>query len=162
TPQEIDPGTPVVVHDPKVHVRGRVGDKASKDKLSLAEWSVGDGARKGLAGFTKDREPAFDLDEEVTLEPKVQTLRFLAKAGNSEERLVTLTLDFRPRPAEVVLSQPAEPLVEGRAKAEYLLEGRIALPPGGFAYPFETEVLVNGAPLDKAPDIDEKARTLKA
>jgi WD40 repeat protein len=139
----VEPGQPLVVHRPRVRLRGGVTAKAD---LALVELR-GEGDKP--VAFTPHGK-TYDLDrEEGPLEPgREYKLTLAAKTTTSNEGTATLILEYQPEPAGLRLDAPddGEVIAEGRGRAGPPLvdvRGRFDLPDD--FQPFEVELrVVNG------------------
>ena len=142
TPQDIIPGNPVIVHAPRLIIKGSI--KATQEKLTRAEWSKARKASSALAGFTAGTQNAFTFRQEVVLEPGLQTVRILARTANSDETVAPVTIEYRPLLPRLQLLEPVQGMVfydEGKGPPEVELKGRLVLP--NDQRPFKAIVLVN-------------------
>ena len=76
----VEPLQPVVVHAPVVRLEGKI---QASETLLQAEWDQRNAARTaGLAGFEPNKVKAFTFQEQLTLQPGLQTFRFRAQDGD--------------------------------------------------------------------------------
>ena len=150
-------GEPVVVAVPRVRVQGRI---AAKEALSEAEWLLGDGKARPLAGFVPGRGPSFAIRETIDLAPGVQALRFRARAADSAATEIGVAIDYRPPVPEVadLALDPPDAVVYDLPRVK--LTGRLIAPPD--RHPFEATLIVNGATRPERPVLDEVAGTVSA
>jgi WD40 repeat protein len=123
-PVKIEPGKPVTVGADKVRVQGRI---VATEPLTTAAF----GDRR-LTDFRPNAVKEFAIDEEVTLKPDGQELRFRAKTANSTEAETRLTVVYRPPLPALTLTDP-EPdrsLYEGKDAREVELKGSLTPPDG--------------------------------
>lgn len=133
---------PVIVSGPRVRLVGKI---QAEEKISKAVWKGKDVEAQTLARFSADKEPAFDIGEDLPpLQPGLQTFRFLAKTPGSDEAEARLILDYRPPLPSLVLTAPAPGarFFEGSDPREIQVRVRLTLPEQ--PHPFQAVVLVNG------------------
>ncbi len=138
-PAETNPpaeGRPVVVRRGKVRVRGRV---TAGEELTEA---TRDG--RPLPRFDAGKHKEFAFDEELTLKPGEQQVRFRAKTATGPAAERVLTLDYRPELPAVALTapRPDDDLCDGRDPLETRLEARLA--PAAEPLPVVVRLRVNG------------------
>jgi WD40 repeat protein len=136
---EIAGGRPILVHTPKVRVRGMVKAKGEV----TAQWTQGKAKPQALP---LGAEKAFEQD--MTLEPGRHDFTFTANGAGQQKDAAAVTILFAPLPPAVTLVTP-KPVYEGEHKGDVIVEGR--LPEDRAPYPLsERIVLVNDKPAKDA------------
>ncbi|HLJ95302.1 MAG TPA: hypothetical protein VKU02_19140 [Gemmataceae bacterium] len=159
--QSIEPGKTVLVHAPKIAIRGKI-DAEEGEKLVKAE-RVTDPLPKAteLARFASGKEGKFVINEEVTLQPGPQTVHFRAKTANSDEADRPITVLYQPPvpPLEVITPQRDAVQYGDKESEEIALKAQLA--PPGHPYPFQAKILRDGQELPNLRLVmDNQTRTL--
>lgn len=143
----------VVVHVPEVRVEGVI--ETPRD-VRKAIWRQGEGPEEKLeVGSGKD------FSQRIRLDPGRRSFTFAAENTDGAKDAKMLTLDYRPRPPDVELDQPAA-LYEGEHSGPVEIKGRLIPPPDRRPHPYEAVVLVNGQAEPRGRvEIDPKARAVK-
>jgi WD40 repeat protein len=159
-PISIEAGRAVVVESPKVRL---VGSIKAAGNLDQAEWARGEGgAKKALAGFQAGKAPDMPIAEDLTLEPGLQEIYIRARTAGSDLARAVVILDYRPPLPRLEMTEPAQGLTlyQGTDAAEVRVAGRLLPLPGSRVD--DVVVLVNGAPMNQRPTLDQQAQTLNA
>lgn len=148
---EIAGGGPILVHTPKVRIKGMVKSKGEV----AAQWSQG---QKPLQPLTLVADNKFE--REFTLEAGSQDFTFTATGAGQQKDAATVTILFAPLPPAITLLTP-EPVYEGEHKGNVTIEGR--LPEYRAPYPVgDPVVLINDKPVkDAQVTLDEMANTVR-
>jgi WD40 repeat protein len=142
----VQPGTPLVVDTPKVRVVGQI---QGAGKLVTAGWERKKPKAGGpLHGFKPGTAASQAIDEDVTLEPGPQELRFFART-EGKEASKDLAITYRPPLPAVTLPGPQE-RIEGRDGNTLDLVAGMTSP--GHALPFRVTVLAPGEQRQVAVD----------
>jgi WD40 repeat protein len=156
----VDPRKPLVVVAPRIRVRGEIRADADLADAGWEKLQSKPPRAKQLADFRPGAAQEVAINEELILDPGLQTFRFRAKtAGQSREQL--LTVDYRPPVPELVaVTAPAE-IIAGRDEPEIELAGEVIRTKP--EYPFEMLVQLNGSDLAaRAIDLDKLPAETKA
>lgn len=157
TELKVTPDQPIVVHDPKIQVLGKV---SAKDPLEEAAWLSESQPLKALSTFTAGHTSA-DIEETLPpLKPGRQTIRFQTRSagGRAEAALV---VDYHPRLPAVTLLRPEREVNlfdDGNGFPE--LDVAWQATPSN-EHPFEVKLVVNGQELG-TPSFDRAEQALLA
>ncbi|MGE3804383.1 MAG: hypothetical protein AB7K24_06900, partial [Gemmataceae bacterium] len=138
-PVTIEPGRTVVVNESPLRLLGRIN---ATDVLASANVKG-----QALAGFTPGKDKTFAIAQELTLEPGEQTITINAKANRSEASSMSLTIDYRPKLPELVMTTPAAGAMmydEGKGVGPLDVRGTVHR---RNSHPARGELLVNGKPM---------------
>ncbi len=150
---------PVVVHVPKVRVVGSI--KAS-EKLSKAEYKLGDaGKPMPLSGFDPQK-PDVLVQQDVSLKPGRQEVQFLAQTESSVEAKSAVILDYQPTAPTLVIVEPRPDQVFRGAQDQGSSTLRCEMQLPADRQPFTAHVWLNGKELPQPPQINEQDKTLTA
>ncbi|HMC63971.1 MAG TPA: hypothetical protein VKI65_03455 [Gemmataceae bacterium] len=144
----LPPDKRVIVSASKAHIEGLI---TSNKKLDNAEMRQ-DKEWRGLQGFNAGKEPEFTINELVSLEPGPNRFQFRAVSGKATAE-DTVTIEFRPRPPEIVLTAPEVIYDDGKGPAQVRVDGRLALAPEHRKRTYDAVVLLNGKPLETKPEM---------
>jgi hypothetical protein len=149
----------LVVSVPRVRLEGTI---KAEEKLLLAEWFLAAAKGAPLSGFSTGKSAEVGINEEVTLQPGKQTLRFRAKTASSDVAERVLTLEYRPALPVVTLDKPPRQLLADKELKETVvlpLRGRVSFPADRQAY--RVRLLVNDKE-QPPPQIDQRGGSLTA
>jgi hypothetical protein len=159
--QPVQPGKPIVVHAPKVVLLGKI---EAQEHLVKCECTPGPSAKATkLAGFVSGKVKNLLLRELVLLQPGPQTVHLRARTATSDEAERSVTLDYQPELATVVITEPRrEAVYYGDKETEVIpLKAQLRLP--AERHPFKARILVGDKEVaDPKIAIDEQAQTLTA
>ncbi|HEX4592179.1 MAG TPA: hypothetical protein VH120_19755, partial [Gemmataceae bacterium] len=136
----------------KVRIHGRI---SAAEALSQAQLD-----NRPLTTFRPNTSREFAIDEEVSLKPGEQELRFRAKSENSAETETRLTIDYRPALPLLTLAEPDpdQSLTEGKDPPSVGIFGAL-MPPDGLPpselQPFEVSIRVTNGGRPVAQDGEE-------
>ena len=139
----VDPGQPVVVNDSPVRLIGRI---EGSELLDLAQWSR-DKEQSALANFVANKAKVLDFAQELKLRPGVQTIVIRAKSARSEPAQTSVSIEYRPRLPEVLVSDPLPESIfydEGKGAPMVNVTGVITRTN---SYPAKAVLLVNDKPM---------------
>jgi WD40 repeat protein len=153
-----DRSEPLVVHVPSLELTGAI---ACTKPLERAEFSVAD-KHDSFQGFGRGTAARLNVKQSIALVPGRQRVVCSAQAAGGPASEVSLTVEYCPLVGELFLTSPSTgtDLIEGRDSRRVKLAGRIE--PPADPQPFKAVVLLNGRPLEVAPQIDAAGSTFSA
>jgi hypothetical protein len=150
---EIVSGRPVLVHTPKVRVKGVV---KAEGKVT-ATWSQG---KKQAQPLPLAADKSFE--QELTLDPGSQDFTFTASGAGEQKDSAVVTINFAPLPPAITLLTP-KPVFEETHKGKVRVEGRLPderapYPPGKLVVFVNDKAVKDG---DAEVAIQEKENTVQ-